>query len=84
MLPEAVTLLAATLLQSYVEEGIPVIKDPQWSRRALNEAIHYGLHVSACASDMVNFIQGELWRRIQDGFSILLSAEDDVRLLGEL
>ena len=32
---------------------------------------------------MVRFIPGELWRRIQDGFSILLSAEDALRLLGE-
>ena len=32
---------------------------------------------------MVSFIRGELWRRIQDGFSILLSAEDAVRLSGE-
>ena len=32
---------------------------------------------------MVSFIRGELRRRIQDGFSILLSAEDAVRLFGE-
>ena len=29
---------------------------------------------------MVRFIRRELWRRIQDGFSILLSAEDAVQL----
>ena len=32
---------------------------------------------------MVSFIRGELWWQIKDGFSILLSAEDDVRLFGE-
>ena len=74
-LSEAVTHPAATLLQSYVEEGIPVNTGPPWSRKALNEAIHNGPHASACAPDMVRFIRGELRRRIQDGFSILLSAD---------
>ena len=32
---------------------------------------------------MVSFIRGELWRRVQDGFSILLSDKDDVRLFGD-
>ena len=59
-LPEAVTPLAATLLQSYVEEGIPATTGPPWSRMALDEAIHNGPHASACAPDMVSFIQGEL------------------------
>ena len=52
-------------------------------RKALDEAIHNGPHASACAPDMVSFIQGELRRWIQDGFSILLSVEDAVRLFGE-
>ena len=66
-----------------MEEGIPVNTGPPWSRKALDEAIHNGPHASACAPDMVSFIRGELRRRIQDGFSILLSAEDAVRLFGE-
>ena len=74
---------SATLLQSYVEEGIPVNTGPPWLRKALDEAIYNGPHASACAPDMVSFIRGELRRRIQDGFSILLSAEDAVRLFGE-
>ena len=75
-LPEVVTHPAAILLQSYLEEGIPFTTGLLWSRRALDEAIHNGPHASACAPDMVSFIWGELWRRIQDGFSIPLSAED--------
>ena len=42
-----------------------------------------GPHTSACAPDTVCFIRGELQRRVQDGFSILLSAEDAIRLFGE-
>ena len=49
----------------------------------MDEAIHNGPHASAYAPDMVRFIRGELWWRIQDGFSILLSAEDAVRFFGE-
>ena len=70
-LPELVTHPAATLLQSYVEEGIPITTGPPCLRRALDEAIRNGPHASACAPDMVRFIQGELRRRIQDGFSTI-------------
>ena len=59
-LPAAVTHPAATLLQSYVDEGIPVNTGPPWSRNSLDEAIHNGPHASVCALDIVSFIQGEL------------------------
>ena len=39
--------------------------------------------MSACAPDMVRFIQGELQRWVQYVFRILLSAEDAVQLFGE-
>ena len=80
---EEVAHPAATLLQSYVEEGIPATTGPPWSKTALDEAILNGPHASVCAPDMVNFIRGELRWQVQDGFSILLSAEDAVRLFGE-
>ena len=73
----------ATLLQPYVEEGIPATTGPPWLRMALDEATQNRPHASACAPDMVSFIQGELRRRVQDGFSIFLSAKDDVRLFEE-
>ena len=82
-LPEAVSHPAATLLHSYVEEGIPSGTLPPWSRAGLNKAIQNGPHASACARDMVSFIQGELQPRFQYGFSILLSVEDDVQVFGE-
>ena len=77
-LAEAVTHLAATLLQSYVEEGIPDNTGPTCLRMALDKAIRNGLHASEYAPDMVSFIWGELLRRVNDGFSILLSAKDAV------
>ena len=80
---EAVSHPAATLLQSYVEEGIPANIGPLWSRAALGEKIRNGPHASACALDMVSFIQERLQRRVQGGFSILLSAEENVRVLRE-
>ena len=49
----------------------------------MDEAIHNRPHTSACAPDMVSFIRGELRWQVQDGFSILLSAEDAVQLFGE-
>ena len=82
-LPEAVTHPAATLLQSYVEEGIPDTIGPLWLRTALDEAIQNGQHASACAPDMVSFILGYLQRRFQGRFSILLSTEDAVQVFGE-
>ena len=36
----------------------------------------------ACTPEMTTFIQGEIQRRIKDGFSILLPASDAVRLFG--
>ena len=73
----------AILLQSYVKGGIPATTGPPLLRTALDEAIRNGPHASACAPDMVGFIRGEMRRQIQDGFSILLSAEYAVRLFGE-
>ena len=49
----------------------------------MDEAIRNGPHASACAPGMVRFIWGELWRQVQDRFSILLSAEETVRFFGE-
>ena len=49
----------------------------------MEEAIRKGQHVSACAPDMVRFIQGELQRWVQYVFRILLSAEDAVKLFGD-
>ena len=83
MITDEVTHPAATLLQSYVEEGIPATTGTPWSRTALDEDIQNGLHESACAPDMVIFIQGDLRRRVQYGFSILLYAKDTVQLFGE-
>ena len=73
----------ATLFQSYVKEDIPATTGRPWLRTTLDEAIWNGPHASACAPDMVSFIQGELRQRVQDGFSILLSAEDAARLFRE-
>ena len=72
------------LFQSYVDEGIPATPCPPWlSRMALEESIRNEPHASECALDVVCFIQGELQLRVQDVFSILLSAKDTVRLFGE-
>ena len=57
-LTEAVARPAATLLQSYVKEGIPATTGPPWSRTALDEAIRNKTHASACTLDMVSFIWG--------------------------
>ena len=62
-----------------MEEGKPTNTGPLWSRAALDKAIRNGPH----NLDIFIFIQGELWRWVQDGFSILLSADNDVRLFGE-
>ena len=58
-----------------MEEGIYSNKGLLWSRAALDKEITNELHASACAPDMVRFIQRELLRRVLDGFSILLSVE---------
>ena len=83
VLPEAVSHPADTLIRSYVEKGIPASTGPLWLRSALYEAIKNGSHASACAPEMVRFIRGELQRQVQDGFSILLYAEDYVQVFGE-
>ena len=74
---------AVALLQKYVEEGIPAHTGPPWSPVALETALSKGPHASACTPEMISFILGELWRRIKDGFSILLPAADVMRLFGE-
>ena len=82
-LPEAVSNPAATLLQSYMEEGIPANTGPLWSRSTLDEAIKNGPHAPACAPYMVSLIWEGLQRRIKDVFCILLSKEDAVQFFGE-
>ena len=72
-LTEAVSHLSATLLQYYLEEVIPYSTGPPWLREALDEEINNVHHASACAPDMFRFIQGEMQRWVQEGFSILLS-----------
>ena len=49
----------------------------------MDKAIKNRPHGSECALDMVHFIWGDMQRQVQDGFSILLSTEDDVRLFRE-
>ena len=49
----------------------------------MDKASWNGPHSPAFAPDMVSFIQGELQQRVQDGFSILLSTENDVLLFGD-
>ena len=78
----AVQHLAAAFLHFYVEEGISVHTIPPWSSRALETTIPKGTNASACNPETVRFIWGEMQRRIQDGFSILLPGADAVRLFG--
>ena len=56
---------------------------PPWSRAPLDEATRNKPHASACALDMVHFIWGDMKRRVQDRFSILLTAEDAVHVFVE-
>ena len=72
MLPEAVQHLA--------DKVILVHTVPDWSRRALDRANAKGPHASACIHEMTAFIHGELQYRVRDGFSILFSVADAVRL----
>ena len=81
--PDVVSHPTATLLQSYVEEGIPANIGPPWLRVALDEAINNGPHASVCAPGMVIFIRGEMQRQVQDIFSILLSTDDNAQVFGE-
>ena len=82
-LPKGVTLLSAYLLQSYVEDSIPVQTGPPWSPQALETAISKGQHASACTPGMTAFVQGKMQRMIKDGFSILLPVAYGIRLFGE-
>ena len=68
-LPEAVLRPEAALLQTYVKEGIPVHTGPPWLRQEPGNAI--------------GFIRGDMQRRVQYGFSILLPAADAVQIFGE-
>ena len=68
---------------SYVEEGINAHTGTQWYPQALETAISKAPHASACTLEMTTFIGGEMKRRINDGFSILLPAADVVQLFGE-
>ena len=52
-------------------------------REALYNAIKNGPHASACTLEMVWFIRGEMKRRVNDGFSILVPAAGKVRIFGE-
>ena len=81
-LPEAAWHPEASLLNSYIEEGIPVHTVPPWSIRALETAIVKVPHSSACTPEMAAFIWGEMQQRIQDGFSILFPAADAVHMFG--
>ena len=83
VLPEAVYHPTATPLQSCPEEGISFGTGPPWSRAYLGKTAKNGPHASACAPDMVHFIWWEMHWRVQDGFSILLTAEDAVQVFGE-
>ena len=64
MLPAAVLHPSSALLQSYVEEIIPVSIVPPWSREALDNDAKKGPHTSACTPEMVGFIRGEMQRRL--------------------
>ena len=82
-LTEGVMHPATDLLWSYLEEGIPAHTGPPWYLQALETAISKGSHASVCTLEMTSFIREELLQRIKDGFSILLPAEDAMRLFGE-
>ena len=71
------------LLQSYVDEGIPVHTRYTWSLQALEIAISKGPHAYACTPEMTTFIWEEMQRRIKYGFSILLPATGAVQIFGE-
>ena len=73
---------AAELLRTYVEEGIPAHTGPLWLLQLKETAIS-GPHTLACTPDMTTFIRGEMQRRVNNGFSILLPAADAIRLFGE-
>ena len=83
MLLEAVLRPKAALIQTYIEEGILVHTGLPWSIQALENAINNKTHESAGTQEMVGFIQGEIQKRVQDGFIILLPVEDAVQIFGE-
>ena len=74
----AVTHLAATLLQSYVEEGIPVNTDPPWSIKTLDEAIHNDTTDREIAPESMQF--GKAFPRILQAIWEADPAEGPVRL----
>ena len=82
-LPEGVKHLAAALLQTYVEKGIPAHTGPPWSPQALETTISKGPHASACTPEMTSIVRGEIHWKTKEGFSILLLPADAIRLFGE-
>ena len=80
MLSDAVRHLVAFLLKTYVEEGVLFHMGLTWFRQALERAITNGTRTYTCYSEMTAFIYTEMQWRSQDGFSILLPAEDVVQM----
>ena len=79
---EAVRHPSDFLIYSYVEEGIPVHTGPSWSIPTIETAISKGPHASSCTPEILGFIRGEMQRRIQEGFNILLPVTDVVQVFG--
>ena len=73
----------ASLIQSHIEEFIPVNTGPPWFREALDNAIKNGPHTSTCTPEMVGFIRGDIQRRVQDVFRIFFPVADTVQIFGE-
>ena len=71
------------LLWSYIEEGIPAHTGPPWYFHALETAISKVPHASTYTPEMTAFIRGEMQRRINDGFRILLPSAYTIRLFEE-
>ena len=63
-LPEVVLQLAATILQDYIYEGIPVNMGPAWTQRSLERSNAKGSHFSACTPKITEFICGEMRQRV--------------------
>ena len=82
-LPEVVLQLAATILQDYIYEGIPVHMGPAWTQRSLERANAKGSHFSACTPKITEFIRGDMRQHVQCCFRILLPAVNAVRVFGD-
>ena len=82
-LPEAVQHPEEPLLQKYVDKSIPLHTVLDWKQWDLERAIAKGPHTSTCTPEMTAFIRGEIRKRVQDGFIILLPATDAVIFLGK-